>query len=217
MAITFPVALSVFASTLRVLESQFWREDFIETSGTARGDILTSEIAAPKWRARVALSGMTYEDAAAAQAMIELIGPHQQFYLYNPMKPYPRHDPTGSIVAAATVTIYAVGSDNRSIRLQGLPAGYVISAGDMFSYSFGSNPVRRCLCRAVETVTASGIGLTPAFAVSGTLRTGTVSGLVVNLRKPFAKMMFAPGTFTAGSGTLSRVTTGMSFEAIEAY
>lgn len=211
MALTFPLSSAVFVGTLRIAEVQFYRKDFIEISGLASGEVLTAQIAFSKWMARISLASMTHVQAAAAQALIEAIGPHQEFNLYDPRKQYPRYDHDGSELGLASPSIQSIGTNNRSLRIQGLPAGYDLAAGDFFSYSFSG---RQALARIAEDVSATGAGLTPLFDVSGPLRFGTAVSQAVRLVKPFARMMFMPDTFDPGTGDIL-ITSGMTFTAIE--
>ena len=49
-------------------------------------------------------------------------------------------------------------SDNKSLKLGGLPAGYSLRRGDMLHFDYGSSPTRRALHRIVEDATANGPG-----------------------------------------------------------
>ena len=148
------------------------------------------------------------------QALIDALGPSGTFYLHNPAQLGPRDDPTGAGLAGHTVGINTVGSDNKSLRLEGLPAGYRVSRGDMLHFDYASSPTRRALHRIVEDATANIAGITGFFEVRPFLKAGVTSGLVVTLVRAAAKMMLEPGSFDPGvEGPVH--TTGMSFTAIE--
>jgi len=119
-------------------------------------------------------------------------------------------------VAGATRTpaINSVGANNKSLRLSGLPSGYVLTAGDYLSYDYGSSPTRRAFHRIVETVAADAAGLTPLFEVRPHLASGITTGLSVTLRKPAAKVFIVPETFDPGTAR-SMVTEGMQFEVMQ--
>jgi hypothetical protein len=213
MAITFPLARSAFADRLKIAAFRWQLMAFVETSGTALGQVITNEIAPRRWRAEVELARMPHGEAAEVQALIDALGPSGSFYLHNPAQLGPRDDPSGAGLAGHAVTITAM-SDNTGLKLGGLPAGYSLRRGDMLHFDYGSGPSRRALHRIVEDATTSGSGVTGFFEVRPYLKTGTTAGAVVTLIKPAAKMMLEPGSFDPG--TEARVhTAGMSFTAIE--
>jgi hypothetical protein len=101
----------------------------------------------------------------------------------------------------------------RELRITGLPVGYVLSAGDMLGFQYGSNPVRHALHRIVVGGTASSGGLTPMLEVVPNLRPGAAAGLTVSLVRPACKARLLPDpTYGAGRQALSR---GASFDFIQ--
>lgn len=215
MAITFPVPVSGFASRLRVSDFRWQLREFPEISGTAIGQVIVNEIAERRWRASVKLARMSPAAAADIQATIEAIGPSGHFLLCDPSRIGPALDPSGAALGSSDVTIHTIGADNRSLRLQGLPAGYVLSRGDMLSIAYGASPVRRMLARAAEAATASGAGITPLFEVRPFLRNGVAVGQTVTLVRPAAKVIFEPGSFDPGTPFTKLLVGGMTFTAIE--
>ena len=123
MAITFPLAPSVFADRLKIAAFRWQLVPFVETSGTALGQVISNEIAPRRWRAEVELARMPHAEAADIQALIDALGPSGTFTLHNPAQLGPRDDPTGSAVAGHAVVLNAT-SDNKALQLAGLPAGY---------------------------------------------------------------------------------------------
>jgi hypothetical protein len=213
MAITFPLARAAFADRLKIAAFRWQLVAFVETSGTALGQVITNEIAPRRWRAEVELARMPHGEAAEVQALIDAIGPSGSFYLHNPAQLGPRNDPIGAGLAGHSVTITAM-NDNTGLKLGGLPAGYTLRRGDMLHVDYGSGPGRRALHRIVEDATANGSGVTGFFEVRPYLKSGTATGAVVTLVRAAAKMMLEPGSFDPG--TEARVhTAGMSFTAIE--
>ena len=73
MAITFPLARSVFADRLKIAAFRWQLIPFVETSGTALGQIIVNEIAPRRWRADVELARMPHAEAADVQALIDAI------------------------------------------------------------------------------------------------------------------------------------------------
>jgi len=212
MAITFPIASTVFAETLRV-RSVAWRlEEYVITSGIASGALVTSAIAAPKWAAEIALAASAGDDARKVRAMLRRIGPHNAFYLHNPAAPFPRMDPGGTILGASTVTIGAISG--RQITLTGLPASYALKWGDMLSVTYGASPERTALFEVDEDITANGSGVTGFFEVTPAPKAGMAAGNAVRLKKPVAKMRLVD--FDPGSDEPA-VANGITFRALETF
>src|SRR5690606_30052119 len=163
--------------------------------------------------AEVVLAAMTNGKAAQVQALIEsLDGGLRSFYLYNPQRIGPQYDPDGTILSTSTPKIYALETNNKEMRIYGVPAGYVLTAGDLLSFDYGS-PSRRAMHRILNTVTADGDGITPTFEVRPYIRSGAVTDITVSLVKASAKVGIVPGSFDPGTAD-PVVTTGMSFSVI---
>lgn len=215
MALNFPASRSSLADHLPILSVNWKLERYDELSGLGTGDVLAAQLAPPRIVADVSLKPMRHDEAAQVQARIEsLDGAINSFYLYAPQKKYPQYDPSGSILGSAAVTIHTVGGNNKSLRLQGLPSGYVLTLGDCLSFDYGSNPVRRAFHRIVETVTAPGSGISPLFEVRPHLRPGVAIDLGVTLIMPAAKVFIVPSSFNAGTA-LGPWTEGMSFQVMQ--
>lgn len=215
MALTFPLSLSAFADKLKIQTVNWRLERYDELSGLGSGEILSAQLAPPRIVGDVEMVPMYHAAASQVQALIEsLDGAINSFYLYAPQKKYPQYDPTGSILGAASVTINTVGSNNKSLRLQGLPSGYVLTVGDYLAFDYGTNPVRRAFHRIVETVTTPGTGISPVFEIRPHLRPGVATGIAVTLIKPAAKVIIVPGSFNAGTA-MGPMTDGMSFQVMQ--
>lgn len=213
MALTFPLSPAAFADRLRIASAPFVLQEYQQLSGLGTGDVLAAQLAPSRWSTSVTLVPERHTVARQIQALIEsLNGPMQSFYLYCPTNCYPAADPGGTLLGGNTVTIHAVGENNRSLQLDGLPAGYKITAGDALSFDYGSDPVRRAYHRAAETVVADGSGVSPLFDLSHHLAAGVTTGLAVALKKPAAKMFRMPGPLSV-SHTATHST--ISFEAMQ--
>lgn len=215
MALIFPLSVSDFADKLKIQSVEWKLQRYDELSGLGSGDVLAAQLAPARWVAKVTLATMYHGEAAQAQALIETLDPTASFFLYAPQLPYPQSDPDGSILGAAELTIQTVGGNNRSLRVEGFPAGYTLTVGDFLAFDYGSSPVRRAFHRICETVSASGgIGLTPLFEVRPHLRPGVTTGPVVTIIKPAAKVFIVPESFSPGTAR-AVVTEGMSFEVMQ--
>lgn len=214
MAITFPLSLADFWDLLIInVESddgfRLDRNDEISIQGG--GGVLSKNLGPPLWSVTPQSGRMPHENLTRIRAIIEMLeDTRQTFYCYDVVHNYPQYDPTGAILGASTVQINSI-PDNVHLTLKGLPVGYVITVGDMISYTFLSAS-RTALVRAQETVTANGSGITPSFQVSPSLRPGIAANDAVSLKKPQMKALIVPGS--VGYGRADLFTT-LSFKALQ--
>lgn len=212
MPLTFPFNLATFQETLRIASAPPFRLRLNEeSSGLGSGQIITAERAPPKWVAEFSLITMEYAEAARVIALLTALGSSNRVWLYDPSIPYPKADPKGLGISTSPLTVSGLGSDGSSLRVSGLPASYVLSAGDMISVGYGL-PSRRWLGRLVENATANGSGQTPIFSVMPHLPTGLVVGSTATVRKPFGVFLIADYDPGVASGTK---VTGVRFSAIQ--
>jgi hypothetical protein len=208
MTTTFPVGVSDFMALLPIRSVRWRLSEFYEESGTALGQIIRSEIAAPKWLAEVEIAPQTHDNARRVRSIIRRIGKYGTFNLYNPAQAYPASDPDGSIVGSSTVTIHAISG--RTIRLTGLPASYDLAWGDMISVS-GSG--YRGLFEVNDDISANGSGITGFFEVTPSPKAWMDDGDSVDLKKPTCRMMFLD--YDEGGSEIAYASGG-TFTAIEA-
>ena len=215
MAFTYPLSLASLAD-LFVIEEVEWdvqRND--ELSGTGDARVWQAELADPLWTGRVTLVP-AYHDAVKqiAARIRKLYGAQESFLLFDPLSKFPQADPAGVILGEAAVVIDAIGSGNRSLRLSGLPAGYVLTIGDKGQIVYSSSPTRNFFFEVSETVAADGDGLTPEFEVFPHLPPGLTTGLSVILVKPACRGFIMPGSFKPGAAT-GMITSGAGFPFME--
>lgn len=164
------------------------------------------------WLAEIGCGVLTADEARDCEAAIDdLRGSIGTFFLHNPRFPFPRSDWNGAILGASAVTIFALGGDNKSLRLGGLPVGYQISRGDYFHFDTGGT--HRCLHRFTAGGAADGAGRTPMLGVVPHIRAGAATGLSVSLKRPAAEMFILPSTFKPRS---TKPTLGsLTFTALQ--
>lgn len=214
MALTFPLALDVFFETLPFRTVSLDLNHFDETSGLANGQILSAKLADPLWGGSVQFGSLTYRQYATLRARMSMTeGAKNVFYVTPRPFAFPANDPTGSILTGSTVTINSIGSDNKSLSLAGLPTGFTLTLGDLFSFDFGS-PAHRTMHMVQEVAVANGSGVTPEFAVQPPIYPGTTTGITVTLKKPSIKAFVVPGTIAKGTqGDLE--VTGVGFDIMQ--
>ena len=202
-----------FISALTIDSVEFTLQQRQEFSRQAGGTPRVADIGPEFWQAKVGASKMSNAKARAANAIYSQMGGSLgTFYMWDPRAQYPQHDLTGSILGSNTVTIYALGGDNKSLQLAGLPVRYVITAGDKLSFDHGT-PNHRCLHEFVAGATADGSGIIASTEVAPHIRVGATTGLTVTLKRPTAEMMIVPTTYTFPS--TGAVTSSISFTAIQ--
>lgn len=184
-----------------------------QVSGMGSGQIIVSDLAPKNWEFEVSLINMESRDARRVQAAIERLDEGMNsFFLSDPRAAYPVADYGGTILGASVVRINAlVGGDARYLSLKGLPAGYVLSAGDMLHFDFGS-PSKRALHRIVDGGVANGSGITPNLEVRPHIEPGAAVDAVVTLVRPAARVKIIPNSFDPGTAR-QMLTTGMGFRA----
>lgn len=177
------------------------------------GTVIPTERGAPLWRASVTLGRGTAAEFAMIEAQLAwLTGAGRRLLAYDPRHHGPLADPGGTILGAASPTIHTLDSDTRRLRVQGLPGGYVLSAGDYIGWTYLEDPVRYAMHRLVDGAVASQAGLTPLFEVVPPIRSGTVAGAAVALIRPQVRAVIVDASY--GSGR-SVITEGTSFDIIQ--
>ena len=214
MALTYPLTFAQFLGTLRVEEVTFRLSHPQEHTRLADGTVISASLGASLWTGSIRLAQANHPRHTEMEALIGLMDqPGATFLCHDPRQIGPASDPTGSTLGSAVPTIHSVAANLRELRITGLPSGYVLSAGDMLAFQYGSNPVRHALHRIVVGGTASSGGLTPLMEVVPNLRPGAVAGLSVSLIRPACKARLLPDpSYGAGRQALSR---GASFDFIQ--
>ena len=212
MAVSYPYSLPDFADLLKI-SGVVWdiqRND--EFSGSGDGRVWQAELAPPLWTGTVTLSDMYNDEAKQIAARIrKLHGAQEALFLYDPLSKYPQADPDGTKLGSAGVSIAALGADNASISLKGLPAGYKLTIGDKMQIAYGD---RFAFLEVSETVAANAAGVTPVFGVFPHLPTGIVANLGVALLRPACKCIVMPGSHNPGTAS-GPITTGATFKIIQ--
>ena len=189
-----------------------WRQEFSRQAG---GTPRVADIGPEIWTAKISADVMENDDAVSTAAIVnQMRGSLGTFYVWDVRRQYPRMDADGSTLGSNIVTIYALGIDNKSLQLAGLPAGYQISRGDKLCWDqVVSSRISRCFHEFCADATADGSGVLPLTEVSPHIRTGAATGLVVSLRRPAAEMMIVPGSFDFPSA--GAVISSLSFSAVQ--
>lgn len=217
MPLSYPLAREVFFDILPVAAASFHLPENVEQAATRGGEQLAAEVGERLWRGEITLGRLELPETGRPEVLVDLLrAPGRSFMAYDRRRPYPLLDPGGTILGAAAPTILALnGSDARELRLQGLPAGYVLSPGDYLSFAYGSAPVRQALHRVVDvSVTADGLGETPFFEVTPYLRQGALVGAGVQLGRAWCKAVLVFGSVSPMQGSHT-IYDGLSFQFVQ--
>ncbi len=211
MAYTFPMSVTDFFDKMPVTVSSFDLGEALEHNETGGGEILSADLGNRLWRMECELVPDYHHSMDACRALLDVLRyAGRSLIAYPPYYDGPAMDKDGSILGGASVTLTDVQSNNRDIRLAGLPAGYEISIGDFISWQYGSNPTRYALHRFASGGTANGAGQSPFMELSSFVRIGYTLPATVRLIKPQVKMILVPGSVDAGSSR-SLITSGVKF------
>ena len=213
MALVFPLSVAGFLDELPVQSVSFQCPELVEMSQTAGGDLITGNIGNRLWQGEIMLGRLTRAETQDAQVLIDAVrGACRSFMAYHTTYPYPKADPSGSLLGVASPQIKALDADTRLISLKGLPAGYVLGRGDYLSFDYRTSPTRFALHRIVDaSVIANGFGETALFEVIPNIRSGASANTAVSLAKPHCKALIVPGAVQPGRQTRF-MTDGMSFQ-----
>lgn len=212
MAISFPYPLEFLADKLPISSVVFDIQRNDELSGSGDGRVFQAELAPPLWMATVNLQTKLNAEIKQISAKIrKLNGSQDAMFLYDPLSLYPQSDPDGSLLGSSSTKINAIGGDLGSFSLNGLPAGYKLTAGDKISAAYGS---KFDFYEVSEDVVANSSGVTPIFGVFPYVSAGLAAGNSVSLRKPAMKCIIMPGSHNPGTSDVI-TTQGSSFKVIQ--
>lgn len=210
MTLTFPYPLASLADVLRADDCQFYLRRNDEMSGSGDGRFWTAELARPLWEVTLSLAARTPADARAIDAKVFTLNGSSQSFLFAE----PTYAPAGGGVPGSGVTIDAIASDGLAIALAGLPAGYVVTAGDRFSVAWGTG--RQYLGMFAETATADGSGDTAQIAITPWLPIGIATTAAVEMTTPVLRAFVPPGGYRSfGTRSGGLVSQGASLTMVQ--
>ena len=204
---------TVFFGGIKKAAAKLWLSDPQEVNRLADGSVLKASLGAALWRGELSMQSARHTDQSAVEVKLaKLMRAGQTFLAYDTRYNGPAADPEGVILGSATPTIHTLDADNRRMRIQGLPAGYELSEGDLLGFIYGSNPVRYAHHKIETAATASGAGLTPLFAVEPFIRPGVTVGAAVTLVLPPIKAVMTEADYGSGRPL---ITEGATFSFIQ--
>lgn len=216
MAYSFPLTTAQFMAILPIRDMVFDIPEALETSELGGGEILTADLGTRLWQGEVTLDDLQRDEAAEALAMLSVLRQSgASFMVHDVGRVAPRYDLTGAILGASTPTLHQVNANMRDIRLTGLPSGYRVNRHDYLAFSYGTNPVRHALHRAVSFQQANSAGTFGGWLeVAPAIRPGFAIGANVSLIRPACKAIIIPGSVNPGRRRAT-MTVGASFKFMQ--
>lgn len=178
-----------------------------EMSRTRGGRTIVADLGPPLWRAAFRSFPLQRNGAEALLADFETLGGAvRSFYAHPAKRPIPGAYADVSGFNLASVAVRAVSTDRQRIGLDGLPVGFVLTAGDFVSVRTIAGG--REFLRLAEGGTADGAGSAPMLSASQPIRPAVAPGDPVGLVNPVAEMVLAPDTLRleAAGGAWSVLT-----------
>lgn len=192
MALSFPLSLAEFFNRLRIASLELAPTDATVTSRTRGGEVLTAQVGNVLWQGIAQLTPHYRADADAVRALLQLMRRPGASFLATPAhRAGPIADPVGTILGAAAPKIDLIDANRRDVRIKDLPAGYVLSAGDYLSYTYGSSPTRYGFHQMVHGATANGSGVASGLEVTPPIPAGVSATIGVTLVAPVFKAVLA--------------------------
>lgn len=213
MALTFPINLITFFSTLPLAEMTFELTESMVISRLGNGEIISSDYSTRLWQGQCNVATDLYHrDGEKLAAMGRAIRESRASFLVTPIH---APKPAAMVTVPAAPKIHSV-QNGRQIRLKGLVPSSKMTAGDFVSWSYGSSPVRTSLHQLVEGDTADGSGITGWMEVTPMLTAGAVAETPVVLDKPYCVAKYIPGSW--GSPQVkSLYAGGFSFQWVQTF
>lgn len=216
MALTYPLDLLADFPGWTTSFELMSRDEYSRSAG---GVTYAKNLGSPLWRLAAQSRSLRANELDAWRARLDALENGLKLFRGYSMSrcypiAYPKSGwPTGGAFDGVSAGVSSVGLNNISLRVDGLPAGFAFSVGDLLQITTATG--RKDVHRVVEAATADGGGETGVFEVRPALWQGVAVGNLVSVKRPWVPMMIVPGTIS----TQAEMATGrgtVSFEAVEA-
>ncbi len=188
MGISFPLSTATFFDRLGFTAFQMSLPPIMERNETEGGEIITVEHGAQLWSGSATCRINPYTDGSDIEALFETLQRSDAtFQAYDKLRQWPRDDADGALIATSSPTVSPVADNSRAVRLNGLPSGYVLSRGDLLSFTYASNPTRIGLHRVIVPATANAGNAIAELEVHPPIRSGLANNTALRLVKPICK------------------------------
>lgn len=205
-----PLPMADFWARLPFQSAPFDLRRYDRVNNLEGGDILSSQVRDPEWAGSITLPPMSSRQAADIIAQVEwLIEGNRRFEAYDLHRPGADQDRDGSGFAGSSAVVSGVDRVANTIDLFDVPPGYVLSRGDLVSFTLPGSGIQ-ALHRVRETVTATGAGALFGVPVGPHLYDVSYLGAAVQAYRPFCHAVIVPGSFQPGEA-FGKNQTGLRF------
>ncbi|WP_444668488.1 hypothetical protein [Cereibacter changlensis] len=206
-------SVAQFQDKIKIAGFTFDLSENLVSSRNGAGAVLVSSLGPRLWGGSLQLTPhhhATMNSMLSAVRQVQTAGNYFQFS--PPSNDYPQSDKTGAILGTST-PVLANTASGYNLRITGLPIGYVLTSGDLFSIV--QNGTSR-IHQIAETAVANISGILNTTMVNP-FRANSVpaNGTAVKLIRPEVTCRFVPGSFKSGAISLGHVE-GCSFDFIQA-
>lgn len=209
MAITNP-RNDIF-STLSMSSQSFKLQTRSELSRRADGGTKVKSFGSAIWTGTWKSVIRRHDTIIDWEAVINsLDGGSNAFYAGDLRRQYPMQYPSGAFTDSGLIN--SLGANNKSISLKSLPANFKISRGDYFMFKYGAGNMV-ALHQVMESIIASGSGLTGMFEIRPFLRVGVVVNAAVTFKKPMGLFTLDPASISMN--TEDEISSSLSFGAVQ--
>ncbi len=204
MALSFPLSVDDFFAGLPVKKITCFLGRSETTSETGGGELIAHGTGTRLWQGQIVLDKESHAYWAGVEARLALLEqPGASLLLYDTRVQGTILDPDLSVLGTATPQIAGLSANNREFDLDGLPAHYQLSIGDLLGFTYGSDPVRYAYHRVVTGGRANIAGELSDIEVIPYIRPGAFVGAVVTLGIPVLKARIPSAEYGASTSTLS--------------
>lgn len=218
MAITYPREMP---DPHRLTQAEF-QLDRMQVDHSTRGGVFDSaDIGPALWRAEFATARLSKAQAGEWLSVLRSLRGSQKFIkLWDPLYPFPTAYPdgwgtlqkAGGGAFTGQAVLDAVGANNDTVTLSGLPDGFQLQPGDFLAFDYDGG--RRALHEIMETAVAnaSGIG---TWTVEPFVRPGWLAATPVDLEKPWCLMAVDSKSITAPARINRKPVSFSAFQTLE--
>lgn len=207
MSLSFPLGLADFLDRLPIAEVAFRLGSALEFSETGDGEIISHDIGARLWEGEIVLDRARHDELQGVEARLGYLHRAAGSFLVRDTRVIgPLLDPTGSELGTSSPTLNEVGSDGLTVTIGSVPLNYTLSEGDYIAFTYGSNPTRYALHRALQTVKASGFSTIQIsnLPVDPPVREGVSTPATVSFLAPVCKARLIEADYGRGRSVISQ-------------
>lgn len=209
MTITFPNAILLNSFPVKTVKFDLMPRQ--SKSRQANGTPIVVDFGLPIWAASFSTASMSHALCVEMQAVLNALdGMINPIWVRDTRREFPAAYPKGGFADTGSITTW--GASGKSVSMSGLPAGFVLSRGDYFTYVLSG---KRYLHQVMESITAGGLGATGDFEIRPHYPTGASGTVSATFLTPQMSFIVDPATIDFSDG--DDLTGTVSFGGFQAY